>query len=612
MNKDVIYIEPEDDITDILEKVKKSKNKIVALVPPKKAGVLRSAVNVKLIAKTAMRSNKTAVLISSDDSLMKLAMAANIPVAKTLQSKPQLPKDFSHPELGEEPSNVIEAKRPEPKPEKKEAEEIVVKKGEKVAEKADGEMRPPFKVAKDDGSNKTESKKDEDTLELSSEDIKEKKDVRSAKKALPTKVPNFKKYLKWIILAGVLLVGLIIFLIWALVIAPHADISVKIKTSETNFAEKVTFVTSEESANAEEGIFYAEQKTVDKKVETEFEATGELDKGQKATGTIQVTIPSGTRTTQANIKSGAAIGSGYVFTYGEIAFKAVEGGSIVYDLDDLGEVVCTGNSNCTTKTAKTISVKVEAAENGDKYNIAASSNWKFTSQTWYTSSATISGSEMTGGSSEIVKTVSKDDIEKAKTSITMPSDDQIREELAGQFDSDYLIIKSSLTATEAKYTSDPDLEGEVKGDKKPKLTLERSYSVYAVKRADVNAFIAKKASESIGDDTQTIYSTGVSGFEKKLTSNSDTSAKAEKDTVFFDSYKNADGEITAKLKSVVLTAPEVTEEKILEIALGNKKYDVSRSLKSTKGVAEANVVTKPFSKVPNDPNKVTITIELVK
>ena len=610
MNKDVIYIEPEDDITDILEKVKKTKNKIVALVPPKKAGVLRSAVNVKLIAKTAARSNKTAVLISSDDSLMKLAMAANIPVAKTLQSKPQLPKDFSRPELGEEPSNVIEAKKPEPKAEKEEAEEFAVKKTEKVVEKADDEVRPPFKVAKDDGVKKPEPKVD-DTLELDSEDLKEKKSVRGAKKALPTKVPNIKKYLKFIIAGGVAVIGIIVFALWAHFSA-HADINVKIKTSETNFAEKVTFVTSEENANAEEGIFYAEQKTVDKKVETEFEATGELDKGQKATGTIQVTIPSGTRTTQANIKSGAAIGSGYVFTYGEIAFKAVEGGSIVYDLDDLGEVVCTGNSNCTTKTAKTISVKVEAAENGDKYNIAASSNWKFTSQTWYTSSATISGSEMTGGSSEIVKTVSKDDIEKAKTSITMPSDDQIREELAGQFDSDYLIIKSSLTATEAKYTSDPDLEGEVKGDKKPKLTLERSYSVYAVKRADVNAFIAKKASESIGDDTQTIYSTGVSGFEKKLTSNSDTSAKAEKDTVFFDSYKNADGEITAKLKSVVLTAPEVTEEKILEIALGNKKYDVSRSLKSTKGVAEANVVTKPFSKVPSDPNKVTITIELVK
>ena len=50
MNKDVIYIEPEDDITDIITKIENSKEKIVALVPPKKAGVFRSAVNIKLMA----------------------------------------------------------------------------------------------------------------------------------------------------------------------------------------------------------------------------------------------------------------------------------------------------------------------------------------------------------------------------------------------------------------------------------------------------------------------------------------------------------------------------------------------------------------------------------
>lgn len=609
MNKDVIYIEPEDDITDILAKVKNAKNKIVALVPPKKAGVLRSAVNIKLIAKTATRSGKTVVLISTDESLMKLAMAANIPVAKTLQSKPQIPKEFPKTDIGDEPSDVIEAKKPEKKFDKPEKDTKEVK-----AEKADDEVRLPFKTAKEETRKDTpvKAKEDDDTLELSSDDLEERKSVRGAKKALSTKVPNFKKYLKWIIAGGVLLVLLIVFLIWTLVIAPKATINVKIKTSESNFAEKVTFVTGEETAKPEEGIFYVEQKTVDKKVETEFEATGELDKGQKATGTIQVIIPKGTSTTQANIKSGAAIGSGYVFTFGEIAFKAVEGGSIVYDLDDLEEVVCTGNSNCKTMVDKTISVKVEAAENGDKYNIAASSDWKFTSQTWYSSSAKITGSEMTGGSSEIVKTVSKDDIEKAKTSITMPSDDEIRDELASQFDSDYLIIKSSLTATEAKYTSDPDLEGEVKDDKKPKLTLERSYSVYAVKRADVNAFIEKKASENIGDDTQTIYSTGVSGFEKKLASNSDTSANAEKDTAFFDSYKNSDGEITAKLKSVVLKVPEVSEDIILETALGSKKSDVYRNLMSINGVSSVEINVKPFSTIPKDKERVTINIELVK
>lgn len=605
MNKDVIYIEPEDDITDILAKVKNAKNKIVALVPPKKAGVLRSAVNIKLIAKTAARSNKTTVLISSDESIMKLAMAANIPVAKTLQSKPQLPKDFGRPDLGDEPSDVIEAKKPEPKAEKKEET------AEKVAEKADDEVRPPFKVAKDDGV-KNEAKED-DTMELSSEDLDEQKSVRGAKKALPVKVPNFKKYLKFIIAGGVAVILLVAFIIYSIV-AAHADIAVKIKTSETNFAEKVSFVTGKETANPAEGIFYVEQKTVDKKVETEFEATGELDKGQKATGTIQVIIRGGNDVAWSQCSAmdqGASISAGATFVFGEVAYKAIDGISV--SIDDFGVLDKNGRTCRLKKDVVLGTVNVEAVENGEKYNIAATSNWTMPGiNTWYSDKVRFSSSEMTGGSSEIVKVVSKDDIEKAKTSITMPSDDQIREELAGEFDSDYLIIKSSLTATEAKYTSDPDLEGEVKDDKKPKLTLERSYSVYAVKRSDVNDFISKKAAENIGDNTQTIYSTGVSGFEKKLTSNSDTSAKASKDTVFFESYKNADGEITAKLKSVVLTAPEVSEDMILENALGNKKSDVFRKLKSINGVSDVSIDVKPFSTIPKDKNRVTITIELVK
>ena len=102
MNKDVIYIEPEDDITDILANIKNAKNKIVALVPPKKAGVLRSAVNFKLIAKTATQAKKTVVLISSDESLLKLADKAKMPTAKSLQSKPKLPTSDDAEEFGEE------------------------------------------------------------------------------------------------------------------------------------------------------------------------------------------------------------------------------------------------------------------------------------------------------------------------------------------------------------------------------------------------------------------------------------------------------------------------------------------------------------------------------
>ena len=92
MNKDVIYIEPEDDITDIIGKVENSKEKIVALVPPKKAGVLRSIVNIKLIAKTGTGTGKKVVLVTTDPAILKLAAVTKLPVTKDLQSAPAVPK----------------------------------------------------------------------------------------------------------------------------------------------------------------------------------------------------------------------------------------------------------------------------------------------------------------------------------------------------------------------------------------------------------------------------------------------------------------------------------------------------------------------------------------
>ena len=92
MNKDVVYIEPEDDITDILAKMTKAKAKIVALVPPKKIGALRSVVNIKLIAKTAKQHEKIAVLVTTDPTVRKLAAGVRMPVAKNLQSRPEVPE----------------------------------------------------------------------------------------------------------------------------------------------------------------------------------------------------------------------------------------------------------------------------------------------------------------------------------------------------------------------------------------------------------------------------------------------------------------------------------------------------------------------------------------
>ena len=91
MNKDIIYIDVEDDVTSVIGKVRAANEKIVALVPPKNIGSLQSAVNLRLIQKAADNAGKRIVLITNNSGLTALAAVVKIPIAKNLQSKPEIP-----------------------------------------------------------------------------------------------------------------------------------------------------------------------------------------------------------------------------------------------------------------------------------------------------------------------------------------------------------------------------------------------------------------------------------------------------------------------------------------------------------------------------------------
>ena len=93
--KDTIYIDIDDEITSVIEKVRGSSEKIVALVLPKRASVLQSIVNMKLLKRSADDAKKKLVLITSEAGLLPLAGAVGVHVAKTLQSKPEIPAALS-------------------------------------------------------------------------------------------------------------------------------------------------------------------------------------------------------------------------------------------------------------------------------------------------------------------------------------------------------------------------------------------------------------------------------------------------------------------------------------------------------------------------------------
>lgn len=153
MNKDVIYIEPEDDITDIITKIENSKEKIVALVPPKKAGVFRSVVNIKLVSKVGATAEKTIVLVTTDPSIVKLAAATRIPVTKNLQTPPAIPtadmeiEETSEEEIVDESEAEVEKKRKKRK--KRKRQKILKKKKQRR------KIKKPIKPPRKKGQTKT-------------------------------------------------------------------------------------------------------------------------------------------------------------------------------------------------------------------------------------------------------------------------------------------------------------------------------------------------------------------------------------------------------------------------------------------------------------------------
>ena len=586
MNKDVIYIEPEDDITDIIAKVKNAKTKIVALVPPKKAGVLRSVVNFKLIAKTALQHNKTVVLISTDENLVKFAQSVKMPVAKSLSSKPQLATD-DEAEFGDadEESDIIE-EEPEP--------ETLTSKSEKKDVKSEHE-----KSHKDDKkAEAVKVKKPEEVVTEDEIDEEADTDKKLAKKKSNQKVPNIKKYRTQIIIGSVFAVIMVVVLVWAFAFAPAAKVVVHVRTSDQGFSETIKLTTDQDKEDIDAGIFYMEEKAIEKTASADFEATGEVDKGTKASGTLTVK-----RTSPVSIvgngRDAITIPVGTKFTYNGLTYVSTAASTLrAVDGKDFDTDTCKVSTSlvatCDLSKDVTTTVKIEAIENGDKYNMGAvNSGWTASiSGATPTSSAAISG-----GSSKIVKIVSKDDLAAAEENLDITGESDAKKELIDENSDDAIVIKSSFNIENGQLSSSPALGEEVNGDTKPKVTKKTTYKVYTVSRDAVSQYIEKTVEEGLGDDTRTVYATGAGKDEEKV-------------IAFFESYKNNNGEYTAKLKSTVKIGPRVTPEMISEKILGQKVGQVRTMLTSINGVADVEINRSYFwvTKIPSDINKVEIEI----
>lgn len=556
MNKDVIYIEPEDDITDIITKIENAKAKIVALVPPKKAGVFRSVVNIKLISKAGTSADKKVVLVTADPSIVKLAAATKLPVAKNLQTAPIVPTDDL--ELDDS-----------------ESDEVVEETLEKTEE-------PEDETEKDEEAP-------EDTKEVDSQEAEPAVKPEKAKKAKSgTTAKTGNKIIGWIkehkkitIGGGIGVLLLILALIWAFAIAPSVTITVGIRTNSYPFSENVTFTTNLTDEKAGEGKFYLDQKKIESVQEVEFEATGKKNLGEKASGELIVYayFP-------LNIKSSVQISEGEIFTISGLSFKATKGVVLTYSGEGRSECANKDNSEGLVDYGCRINgtVPVIASESGNKYNIAASSTG------WDTNARVFAYSDkaMSGGTDKEITVVQQSDIDKAKGELSSANESENKAKLYEGLGDDALVIDSSFKQETADAVSTPAVGEEVKEGEKAKLKAVTTTSVYVIDKTKVEEFIAEKAKIEAGHK---IY---------------------EMQNPFVENFLKTDAGYTGRLKTNYMTGPTVTVASIVDLVKGHGTGDATHLLKDINGVNDVKIDTSfPWvTSIPSDTNKITVNLEI--
>lgn len=537
--KDTIYIDIDDEITSIIDKVRQSKHKIVALVLPKRATVLQSIVNMKLLKRAADGSSKRIVLITSEAGLLPLAGAVKLYVAKTLQSKPVIPEppDVPSADVALEEAEPLEGPEPEQ-----------LDTSKPVGELAGDKPKPSKKVQPEESIDL------EDEPEDTPEETPSKDQKKSDKKL---SVPDFNKFRKRIFLAAGGFILLIILWYVAYFVLPKATITIKTDTLTSNIDLAFTANTAIKDFDQANKVIPAESRDTTKTDTVKVAATGKKNVGEKATGTAQFyNCNQNDKLSDTNrvVPAGTIISSG---------------GSAFVTSSDVTVMPSGFNGNNCKSDKPSNAVNVVAQNSGDQYNLSSRS---YSVSGFSTISAV--GSAMAGGTTKNVTVVSDQDIDTAKQQLADKSKTAAQTELTKKLEDDSLFaIGETISNKDPSVTSAPKV-GEEAGE--VTVTSTVVYTLLGIKKENLHELVTEAAKKDIDTAKQKITDDGLGKAVFRVTEKK--SATEQKITV----------------QSSVSTGAQIDEAQLKKEIAGKKRGDVQQTISSLPGVKEVTVNYSPF------------------
>lgn len=568
--KETIYIDVDDEITSIIDKVEGAKAKVVALVLPKRAATLQSIVNMRLLRRAADTVGKNVVLITSETALLPLAGAAGLHVAKNLQSRPAIPPA---PGMPAEPApttpDLTEGQEASGDLDSSDNEDNLPQKIN--YEKSIGELAAVHEL---EHPETIEIGDDEGAVEAAAGATEK---LPKAPKDKALKVPNFDRFRLWLALGIAGFVGLIVFIILALFVLPKATI--EIETTSTPVSANFTLTTSGKATVYDDAkkIIPAVLKTSDQTSSQQVPATGQVNNGEKASGKVTLTNCTNNPVT---IPSGTGI-SGGGLTYITQSSVALDSGNF------------TSGGTCKTSGTHVDSVNVVAQQGGAKYN-GTHSSYTVAGYPGVSGADATSGG-MSGGTDNIQTIVSQADIDGAKQKISSASSDTFSKNFQKTLgDQGFYVIAATLKVGDPQTTASPDVGQPASTSN---VTVKITYSVLVVKKDDLKTAVTNAVADQIDKKKQKIEETDLlSGLSVSIAN------------------QTSPTDVTLNITEDTSAVPILDIAAIKKQSAGQKSATVVTNISTTAGVKNVKVKLRPFwvSKVPKSTGKITVTLHHVK
>jgi hypothetical protein len=558
-DKDTIYIDIDDEITGIIDKLKASEGKVVALVLPKRASVFQSIVNMKLLKRAADGSKKNLVLITSEAGLLPLAGVAGVHVAKTLTSKPEIPLA---------PKGLDDA------------EETVQEDGEAIEE-------PPLDTNKTLGelAGAGAAADGVETLTLDDDLPPEEADAAkpgapgpktfeppskgkaaaAAKKNKKLHIPNFERFRLLLIIGGALLLLIIAALIFITVSLPKATINIKTDATNVDTNLNLNLSTAAKTIDAASGTLPAKLASQQKTYTEQVPTTGQKNNGNKASGTLTLTNCS--KSSDITLPAGTGVSSGGN-TY-------ITQTTVTVPASDINKDNCKHNG--------TADVQIVAQNPGASYNGAT--NFTVAGQ------SDLSGApngQISGGTDNIVQIVNQNDINTAKNKIT-PSDSNLKQVLETQLkgEKEYPLEATYVAGTPV-VTSSANV-----GAVANSVTVNEviTYTMFGVMQSDLNTLIDNQVKTQIDTSKQTVLDNGLS--QGVFNVNNITAAAAQ-----------------LSLSTKATAGPALNVNDIKQQAAGKHAGAIKSQLSNNPDVTSVDVKISPFwvSSAPKKTSRITVNI----